>query len=108
MMYSFKMPRITIYTEQRNMNNKEFIADLATRLDEKAKEAQRLASIFSTIFAESLEEGDSLSIQGFGTFEVKKKLERIVTNPTNKQRMLVPPKLALSFKPSNILKDKIK
>ncbi len=107
-MYSFKMPRITIYTEQRNMNNKEFIADLATRLDEKAKETQRLASIFSTVFAESLEEGDSLSIQSFGTFEVKKKLERIVTNPTNKQRMLVPPKLALSFKPSNILKDKIK
>lgn len=107
-MYSFKMPRITIYTEQRNMNNKEFIADLATRLDEKAKETQRLASIFSSVFAESLEEGDSLSIQGFGTFEVKKKLERIVTNPTNKQRMLVPPKLALSFKPSNILKDKIK
>ncbi len=102
------MPRITIYTEQRNMNNKEFIADLATRLDEKAKETQRLASIFSTVFAESLEEGDSLSIQSFGTFEVKKKLERIVTNPTNKQRMLVPPKLALSFKPSNILKDKIK
>lgn len=102
------MPRITIYTEQRNMNNKEFIADLATRLDEKAKETQRLASLFSTVFAESLEEGDSLSIQGFGTFEVKKKLERIVTNPTNKQRMLVPPKLALSFKPSNILKDKIK
>ena len=108
MMYSFKMPRITIYTEQRNMNNKEFIADLATKLDEKAKETQRLASIFSTVFAESLEEGDSLSLQGFGTFEVKKKLERIVTNPTNKQRMLVPPKLALSFKPSNILKDKIK
>ena len=107
-MYSFKMPRITIYTEQRNMNNKEFIADLATRLEEKAKEAQRLASIFCTVFAESLEEGDSLSLQGFGTFEVKKKLERIVTNPTNKQRMLVPPKLALSFKPSNILKDKIK
>lgn len=94
--------------EQRNMNNKEFITDLATRLDEKAKETQRLASIFSTVFAESLEEGDSLSLQSFGTFEVKKKLERIVTNPTNKQRMLVPPKLALSFKPSNILKDKIK
>ena len=102
------MLRITIYTEQRNMNNKEVITDLATRLDEKAKETQRLASIFSTVFAESLEEGDSLSLQGFGTFEVKKKLERIVTNPTNKQRMLVPPKLALSFKPSNILKDKIK
>ena len=107
-MYSFKMPRITIYTEQRNMNNKEFIADLATRLDEKAKETQRLASIFSTVFAESLEEGDSLSLQGFGTFEVKKKLERIVTNPTNKQRMLVPPKLVLSFKPVTAIKENLK
>ncbi|EXY65380.1 HU family DNA-binding protein, partial [Bacteroides fragilis] len=45
---------------------------------------------------------------GFGTFEVKKKAERIVINPVTKLRLLVPPKLVLAFKPSPILKDKFK
>ena len=58
--------------------------------------------------ADSLDEGNSLSIKGFGNFDVKKKLERVVVNPVSKQKMLVPPKLVLSFKPSAILKDKLK
>ena len=53
-------------------------------------------------------EGNIISIQGFGTFEVKKKAERISVNPTTKQRMLVPPKLVLTYKPSTLLKDKFK
>ena len=52
--------------------------------------------------------GNIISIQGFGTFEVKKKAERISVNPTTKQRMLVPPKLVLTYKPSTLLKDKFK
>ena len=38
----------------------------------------------------------------------KKKAERISVNPTTKQRMLVPPKLVLTYKPSTLLKDKFK
>ena len=41
-------------------------------------------------------------------FEIKKKLERISVNPVTKQRLLVPPKLVLTFRPSNVLKDKFK
>ena len=39
--------------------------------------------------------------------EAKKKVERIVVNPSTGKRMLVPPKIALSFKPSALLKSKI-
>ena len=77
-------------------------------MDISPKDAQKLATTFINELAENLDDGNSLTIQGFGSFEVKKKLERIVVNPTTKQRMLVPPKLALSFKPSNLLKDKFK
>ena len=42
-------------------------------------------------------------LEGFGSFEVKKKAERISINPASKQRMLVPPKLVLSYKPSHVL-----
>ena len=55
-----------------------------------------------------LQDGDTIAIQGFGTFEVKKKMERISVNPVTQQRMLVPPKLVLTYKPSNVLKDKFK
>jgi len=49
-----------------------------------------------------------VGIQGFGAFEVRKKEERISVNPVTKQRMLVPPKLTLAFKPSSTLKERIK
>jgi len=54
------------------------------------------------------ENGEGVSIADFGTFEVKKKMERVVVNPTTKQRMLVPPKLTLGFKPVAALKEDLK
>ena len=42
---------------------------------------------------------DSVQLAGLGTFEVRKKMERIIVNPGTGQRMLVPPKLVLGFKP---------
>ena len=88
------------------MNNKDFITALASRLDMTPKEAGRIATEFINQLAEKLDEGNTLAIQGFGSFEVKKKLERIVVNPSSKQRMLVPPKLVVSFKPSATLKER--
>ena len=61
----------------------------------------------TTEMAAKLEEETSISVIGFGTFEVKKKLERVVINPSTKQRMLIPPKMVLNFKPSNVFKDKL-
>lgn len=90
------------------MNNKEYISALASKLGMTASEAQKLTTALVEELAGKLDEGNVLTIQGFGNFEVKKKLERVVVNPTTKQRMLVPPKLVLSFKPSNVLKDKLK
>ena len=66
-----------------------------------------VASLLSGM-TRQLEEGNTVYIQGFGTFEVKKKVERISVNPVSKQRMLVPPKLVLSYKPNASLKDKFK
>ena len=90
------------------MNNKEFTTELSQRLGTSSKEiTQTIESLLSGL-VEELQNGKSVTIQGFGSFEVKKKAERISVNPTTKERMLVPPKLVLSYKPSNILKEKFK
>ncbi len=89
------------------MNNKEFIALIAEKTGASVKDTTSLLSAFTAEMSSQLEDGSSISISGFGNFEVKKKLERVVINPSTKQRMLVPPKLVLGFKPSAVLKDKL-
>ena len=72
------------------------------------KDTSELMGSLLSSMTQELEEGNVIAIQGFGSFEVKKKAERISINPASKQRMLVPPKLVLSYRPSNTLKDKFK
>ena len=90
------------------MNNKEFTSELAERWGYTIQETSELKNSKLDSKTQELEEGNVIAIQGFGSFEVKKKAERISINPASKQRMLVPPKLVLSYRPSNTLKDKFK
>ena len=90
------------------MNNKEFISDLAVRTKRSTREATSLVSAAVSAIIGELVEGNAVAIPSFGTFEVKKKLERVLINPTTKQRMLVPPKMAVNFKPNTSLKSKVK
>ena len=90
------------------MNNKEFTSELAERLGYTIKDTSELMGSLLSSMTQELEEGNVIAVQGFGSFEVKKKAERISINPASKQRMLVPPKLVLSYRPSTTWKDKFK
>lgn len=90
------------------MNNKEFIAELAHRTKSSTKEAQQKMNAIVQEITERLCDEDSIMISNFGTFETKKRLERVLVSPTTGQRMLVPPKIVVGFKQSNTLKSKIK
>ena len=90
------------------MNNKEFIAQLAAKTDYTQTDTQQMVRTIVAEMGSHLEEGDSLQINNFGTFEVKKRLERIVVNPGTQQRMLVPPKLIINFKPVAAIKENLK
>lgn len=71
-------------------------------------DAQQMVRTIVAEMSSRLEEGDSIQINNFGTFEVKKRLERIVVNPATQQRMLVPPKLILGFRPVASIKENLK
>ena len=90
------------------MNNKNFIQELARRTGYTNAETQRMVSSFVSAMGDSFQEGESVVINNLGTFEVKKRLERIIVNPTTHQRLLVPPKLVLGFKPIAVIKEKLK
>ncbi len=77
------------------MNNKEFIAELAQRTGYTQADTQKLVNAL---------------IEGMGNrFGIgEKRLERIIVSPSTGQRMLVPPKLVLGFKPVTTLKERLK
>ena len=90
------------------MTNKEFIEELSRRVNKPGKEPATLVASLTECMSQALQDDTTVSLQGFGAFEVKKKMERISVNPVTRQRFLVPPKLTLSFKPSTVLKEKFK
>lgn len=90
------------------MNNKAFITELSQKLGYIQNDTQKIVNTLIGAMNDSFQEGGAVSIPKFGTFEVKKRVERIVVSPTTKQRMLVPPKLVLTFKPIASVKEKIK
>ena len=88
------------------MSNREFIAALSRELKYTTKETTVYVNALVQEMGAQLEDGNQLSISGFGSFDVRKKLERVLINPSTKQRMLVPPKMSISFKPAPSLKEK--
>ena len=97
-----------LYKNSWIWNNKEFTSELSRRLGYTIKDTSELIASLLSDMTQQLQEGNAISVQSFGTFEVKKKAERITINPTTKLRMLVPPKLVLTYRPSTALKDKFK
>ena len=90
------------------MNNKDFVARLAADTNSDAKTVQKLVNdALEELFC-IFDEGNDLMIHGFGIFELKKRKERIIVNPVTMKRMLVPPRLSLSFKLSDTVKSKLK
>lgn len=89
------------------MNNKEFISELAQRTGINAREAQQRVKVLAQTMTDSLCNENVVQVVGFGSFETKKRLERVLINPTSGQRMLVPPKIVVSFKPSATMKSKL-
>lgn len=90
------------------MNNKEYISALADQAGYTQSDTQKMVRTIIETMSQHLEDGDSVQLSNFGTFEVKKRLERIVINPSTQQRMLVPPKLVLNFKPVLAIKEDLK
>ena len=90
------------------MNNKEFISQLSARSGYDVKDTQKLVNNVITAMSDAFVTDNSVIVPNFGVFETKKKMERVIVNPSTGQRMLVPPKLVLNFKPNQTWKDKLK
>ncbi|GAB4535073.1 MAG: integration host factor subunit alpha [Thermodesulfovibrionia bacterium] len=84
-------------------------ADLANRLYErlglpKRESAEIVELLFDTL-SNTLAEGESVKISGFGTFLVRKKGTRKGRNPKTGEEIQITQRRVVTFKPSHKLKD---
>ncbi len=90
------------------MENKELVEKISEKLGRSKGDVNKLLEALSDVVRERCGDLDSIAIPGFGTFEAKKKNERVMVNPSNGKRMLVPPRISMNFKVSNVLKTRLK
>lgn len=90
------------------MDYKETTSELERRLGRDSQDVELLCNELGKLLAETVKEGSSVAIPAFGTFEAKKRSERIALHPATGKKILLPPKLSIVFKPSVTLKQKIR
>lgn len=89
------------------MDNKSFIEELSSRLDISITSVNAMTEALCQEFVKTASNLDGIVVPGFGTFEPKLREERISVHPASGKRLLVPPRIYLSFKTSPVLKQKI-
>ncbi len=86
-------------------------ADLAEAINRKVglsrAEALQLVEAILRHMCEALSNGENVKISGFGTFLLRDKGERIGRNPKTGVEVPITPRRVLTFRASQILKDRI-
>ncbi|MBD5184460.1 MAG: HU family DNA-binding protein [Bacteroidales bacterium] len=90
------------------MDNKQFIDILSERIGLDKESTAKVISDLSEIIADTVVDEDCVVVPSFGSFEPKKKLERVVVHPSTGKKILIPPRLTMGFKPSTMLRNDIK
>ena len=89
------------------MNNKEFIEKVSQKTNFYVADVKHFTEALIDSVVESVANGGSLTVQGFGTFEPREKAKRKIFNPATKEFVIVEPKTTLAFKMSTTLKERI-
>ena len=84
------------------------VKKLQQRLDYRREDVEAMLDSFCATIVERCAQMDTIMLQGLGTFEARKKMERVSVNPATGKRMLIPPKLVLVFKPNSAIKSQLK
>ena len=90
------------------MTKKELAAAVAEKAGISKKDAEAAVNALAAAVTEELAKGGSVSISGFGTFEVRERGERKGLNPRTKETVVIPATKAPAFKAGKTLKDAVK
>lgn len=83
---------------------RQFINALAKNAGLTTNETTNILEHLVNVIIDAVQTDDTITIQGFGTFEKKKKAEKRLYNPKTQQRQIIPASTTLAFRQSTKLK----
>jgi DNA-binding protein HU-beta len=86
------------------MNRKELVDALSAKTDSTKADAERNIAALIEIITTTLKKGDSLSLVGFGSFEVRKRAARTGRNPKTGAELKIKASKVPAFKAGATLK----
>jgi len=90
-----------------NVTKKELIDSIVDRTKEKRTVVRDVVQIFLDSLVEHLGQGRRIELRDFGVFEVRERAPRTAQNPKTLQKVRVPAKRSVKFKPGRLMKDRI-
>lgn len=90
------------------MKHKDLLRSIAVKTALSEEEVESCLQAVSGILRTEIASGNIVSFQGFGSFELRRKEERLSVHPATKARTLIPPKLVVNFRQSTTFKAKLK
>jgi len=89
------------------MHKSDFVAAVAEKTGLSRVKAAETVDAFLDVITETLKSGDKLTLTGFGTFEVRNRAARQVTDIRTKQKKMTPASKHPSFSAGAVLKAAI-
>ena len=89
------------------MNKNELIEGIAQKTDSSKAQAERTVRALLEVISETLQKGESITLPGFGTFEVRDRGERTGRNPKTGEEIPITARRVVTFRPGQKLKARV-
>lgn len=86
------------------MNKNELISAIAENAGLTKADAKKALDSFINVTTDTLKNGEKIALIGFGTFDVVERQARVGLNPKTKEKIQIPAKKVIKFKPGADLK----
>jgi integration host factor subunit alpha len=89
------------------MTKSEIVEAIHQRVGFTKKRSAEIVAMILDEMKEALERGEKVKISGFGNFEIRRKDPRKGRNPQTGDEIVISERQVLTFKPSQVLKDRL-
>lgn len=90
------------------MTKADLINILIQEMGMSKKNAEAVVNTFLGSMIESLKKGEGIELRGFGSFRIRERRPRVGRNPQTGEKVNVPAKKIVYFKPGKELKEATK
>lgn len=99
---------VAVKSKEDDMTKSELVNEVAKKANLSKKDAEKAITTFTAVVEETLRNGDSVQLTGFGKFAVSKRPVRTGRNPKTGEPMTIPASNVPKFVAGKALKEALK